>query len=158
MRNNWFLAIQTDVMELIILYCAASKSSQVLIKRHASIKKPRPRPRSTLIEDDESGPSSSLAHGQHSRSTLDPMLDQPSNEDLSQVYSHAQMPDDEEAHQSVDMPDVFDDEPPEADELGRIRALLRPPPIHGVRDWGIPPEPEGECDPGIEVCIPSVSI
>ena len=145
-------------MGLILLCCAASKSSQVLIKRHASIKKPRPRPRSTLIEDDESGPSSSLAHGQHSRSALDPMLDPPSNEDLSQVYSHAQMPDDEEAHQSFDMPDVFDDEPPEADDLARIRALLRPPPIHGVRDWGIPPEPEGECDPGIEVCIPNLSI
>ncbi|PSR70743.1 hypothetical protein PHLCEN_2v13363 [Hermanssonia centrifuga] len=36
------------------------------------------------------------------------------------------------------------------DELARIRALLRPPPIPGVDDWGIPPEPTGDCDPGIE--------
>ena len=86
------------------------------------------------------------------------MLTSAINHQRMESISHAQMPDDEEAHQSVDMPDVFDDEPPEADDLGRIRALLRPPPIHGVRDWGIPPEPEGECDPGIEVCIPSVSI
>lgn len=36
------------------------------------------------------------------------------------------------------------------DELTRIRALLRPPPIPGVDDWGIPPEPSGQCDPDIE--------
>ncbi|KAI0792574.1 hypothetical protein C8Q75DRAFT_607847 [Abortiporus biennis] len=29
------------------------------------------------------------------------------------------------------------------DELTRIRALLLPPPIPGLKDWGIPPEPEG---------------
>lgn len=65
------------------------------------------------------------------------------------------MPDEEDIHQSVDMPLSFDDEPIEIDELGKIRALLRPPPIHGVRDWGIPPEPEGECDPDIEVRKPT---
>jgi len=42
--------------------------------------------------------------------------------------------------------DVGDD--PE-DDMSRIRALLRPPPIPGVEDWGIPPEPTGECDPEI---------
>lgn len=36
------------------------------------------------------------------------------------------------------------------DEMARIRALLRPPPIAGVDDWGIPPEPTGECEPEIE--------
>lgn len=36
------------------------------------------------------------------------------------------------------------------DELTRIRALLRPPPIPGVDDWGIPPEPSGQCDSDIE--------
>lgn len=36
------------------------------------------------------------------------------------------------------------------DELTRIRTLLRPPPIPGVDDWGIPPEPAGTCDPDIE--------
>ncbi|TFK37983.1 HCNGP-like protein-domain-containing protein [Crucibulum laeve] len=36
------------------------------------------------------------------------------------------------------------------DELTRIRALLKPPPIPGVEDWGIPPEPTGPCDPALE--------
>ncbi|EKM57961.1 uncharacterized protein PHACADRAFT_251887 [Phanerochaete carnosa HHB-10118-sp] len=36
------------------------------------------------------------------------------------------------------------------DEMARIRALLRPPPIPGVDDWNIPPEPTGVCDPEIE--------
>ena len=31
------------------------------------------------------------------------------------------------------------------------RYLLRPPPIPGVVDWGIPPEQEGVCDTVIEV-------
>lgn len=38
------------------------------------------------------------------------------------------------------------------DELARIRHLLRPPPIPGVQDWGIPPEPTEPCDEGIKVC------
>ena len=37
------------------------------------------------------------------------------------------------------------------DELTRIRVLLRPPPIPGGDDWGIPHEPTGPCDPDIEV-------
>ncbi|KIY47843.1 HCNGP-domain-containing protein, partial [Fistulina hepatica ATCC 64428] len=36
------------------------------------------------------------------------------------------------------------------DELLRIRALLRPPPIPGVEDWGIPPASTAPCDPAIE--------
>ncbi|KAH8108624.1 HCNGP-domain-containing protein, partial [Phellopilus nigrolimitatus] len=36
------------------------------------------------------------------------------------------------------------------DELTRIRALLRPPSIPGMLDWGIPPEPDEECDPELE--------
>jgi hypothetical protein len=39
------------------------------------------------------------------------------------------------------------------DELAQIRARLRPPPIPGVDDWGIPPAPMGACDPEIEVCL-----
>ncbi|KAH7912371.1 HCNGP-like protein-domain-containing protein [Hygrophoropsis aurantiaca] len=37
----------------------------------------------------------------------------------------------------------------EADELARLQKLLRPPPIPGISDWGIPPEPSSPCDPGI---------
>ncbi|KAI0697025.1 HCNGP-like protein-domain-containing protein [Cytidiella melzeri] len=36
------------------------------------------------------------------------------------------------------------------DELSSIRKALQPPPIPGVDDWGIPLEPNGECDPSIE--------
>jgi hypothetical protein len=37
------------------------------------------------------------------------------------------------------------------DELARIRTLLRPSPIPGVADWGIPLASEEPCDPAIEV-------
>ncbi|KAF8518387.1 HCNGP-like protein-domain-containing protein [Hysterangium stoloniferum] len=36
------------------------------------------------------------------------------------------------------------------DELTRIRACLRPPPIPGVEDWGIPPATAEPCDPELE--------
>ncbi|PPQ77459.1 LOW QUALITY PROTEIN: hypothetical protein CVT26_005845 [Gymnopilus dilepis] len=37
-----------------------------------------------------------------------------------------------------------------ADELSQIRALLRPPPIPGVEDWGIPPETTAKCEPALQ--------
>lgn len=40
------------------------------------------------------------------------------------------------------------DDPP--DELTRIRSLLRPPPIPGLDDWGIPQQSTEPCDPTIE--------
>jgi len=40
-----------------------------------------------------------------------------------------------------------DDSP---DELTRIRSLLRPPPIPGLDDWGIPRQSTEPCDPAIE--------
>jgi len=33
------------------------------------------------------------------------------------------------------------------DELSRIRALLHPPSIPGVNDWGVPPESSDPCEP-----------
>lgn len=41
----------------------------------------------------------------------------------------------------------------ELDELSRIRALLHPPSTPGIPDWGIPPEPEEECDPELEARV-----
>ncbi|KAI6040912.1 HCNGP-like protein-domain-containing protein [Pisolithus marmoratus] len=38
----------------------------------------------------------------------------------------------------------------EVDEITSLRDLLRPPPIPGLADWGIPPEPTAPCDPAIE--------
>ncbi|TDL16143.1 hypothetical protein BD410DRAFT_645503 [Rickenella mellea] len=43
--------------------------------------------------------------------------------------------------------------PPELaqeDEMSYIRSLLRPPPIEGVEDWGIPPPSAEPCDPDLE--------
>jgi len=40
--------------------------------------------------------------------------------------------------------------PREDDEIASIRALLRPPSIPGVEDWGIPPAPSAPCDPDLE--------
>ena len=37
------------------------------------------------------------------------------------------------------------------DEISRIRQLLRPPPIPGLKDWGIPLETQEPCDPAIAV-------
>ncbi|KIO14320.1 hypothetical protein M404DRAFT_6307 [Pisolithus tinctorius Marx 270] len=38
----------------------------------------------------------------------------------------------------------------EVDEVSLLRDLLRPSPIPGLVDWGIPPEPAAPCDPAIE--------
>ncbi|KAG6331625.1 hypothetical protein ID866_7462 [Astraeus odoratus] len=38
----------------------------------------------------------------------------------------------------------------EINETTELRSLLEPPPIPGVVDWGIPPEPTAPCDPSIE--------
>ncbi|KAI0716329.1 HCNGP-like protein-domain-containing protein, partial [Earliella scabrosa] len=40
-----------------------------------------------------------------------------------------------------------------ADESTRVRQLLRPPPIPGLSDWGIPPEPTEPCDESIKAKI-----
>ncbi|SJL11429.1 uncharacterized protein ARMOST_14832 [Armillaria ostoyae] len=35
-------------------------------------------------------------------------------------------------------------------DLSLVRSILRPSPLAGLDDWGIPPEPTGPCDPAIE--------
>ena len=37
--------------------------------------------------------------------------------------------------------------------MGKIRHVLCPPPIADVDDWGIPPESQRPCDPGVEVGV-----
>ena len=49
----------------------------------------------------------------------------------------------------MDIPPLSSDK--HQDELTRIRALLHPPPIQGVDDWGIPPESSEPCDPALFV-------
>jgi len=41
----------------------------------------------------------------------------------------------------------------EGDEITEIRRLLKPPPIEDVEDWGIPPDPEGQCDPALQAKV-----
>ncbi|TFK46790.1 HCNGP-domain-containing protein [Heliocybe sulcata] len=45
------------------------------------------------------------------------------------------------------------DNPSEADELSRVRQLLRPPPVQGLADWGIPAESTDPCDPAVEAKV-----
>ncbi|OBZ67424.1 putative alpha-galactosidase B [Grifola frondosa] len=52
--------------------------------------------------------------------------------------------------ESVDTASLEEEDTDALDELTRIRKLLRPPPIPGLDDWGIPPEPTGPCDEAIE--------
>ena len=51
--------------------------------------------------------------------------------------------------------DTVEEEDEEQRHLRAVREALRPPPIPGVEDWGIPPAPEGEVDPEILVSPPS---
>ena len=39
----------------------------------------------------------------------------------------------------------------DVDEIVRLREFFRPPPIPGLVDWGIPPEPKTQYDPTIDV-------
>jgi len=43
------------------------------------------------------------------------------------------------------------------DELTRLRSLLRPPPIPGLVDWGIPPQSIEPCDSAIEAKLAQFS-
>ncbi|TFK85474.1 HCNGP-domain-containing protein [Polyporus arcularius HHB13444] len=60
-------------------------------------------------------------------------------------------PSQSQLHEDVIAADTPGEEP--TDELAQIRRLLRPPPIPGVQDWGIPPEPTEPCDESIEAKI-----
>lgn len=56
-------------------------------------------------------------------------------------------------------PDTPENEPsvpsgtpdPEKESLAQIRACLLPPPIPGVKDWGIPPPTDEPCNPSLKV-------
>ena len=43
-------------------------------------------------------------------------------------------------------------------DISRIRQLLRPSPIPGLKDWGIPLEAQELCDPAIAVCYEFKSV
>lgn len=73
------------------------------------------------------------------------------DDDVKKVETAAEeQPDATGLPKSTSQITLSDDVEPE-DELMRIRALLHPPPIPGVDDWGIPPEASEPCDPALEV-------
>ncbi|KAF8961762.1 HCNGP-like protein-domain-containing protein [Flammula alnicola] len=103
--------------------------SQVIIKRPTiSLKNHHPR---AHISDD-------LVPDDHSQ-VAGPSRDGGSPMDMSSTSSH-QNPSEEPQ-----------------DELSQIRALLRPPPIPGVEDWGIPPESPEPCDPALQAKLTQFS-
>ncbi|KAF9821666.1 hypothetical protein IEO21_00512 [Rhodonia placenta] len=72
------------------------------------------------------------------------------DDDVKKVETAAEeQPDATGLPKSTSQITLSDDVEPE-DELMRIRALLHPPPIPGVDDWGIPPEASEPCDPALE--------
>ena len=106
-----------------------SISTSSTAKSQVLIRRPgnlKPRPRTRLEDDIES---------------IEP--------EVAETILNTHLPDSLGALSTNDPP-----EPP--DDLQRIRTLLLPPPIQGVDDWGIPPEPEGQCDPAINVSPVSV--
>lgn len=102
--------------------------SQVIIRRPIPAAKSHPRTVASKLEDESASHEGNGA---------------PSSEDPHNAVASSSS----SSHQ----PDQSDSLP--QDELSRIRALLRPPPIPGVDDWGIPPESTEPCDPAIQVRI-----
>lgn len=100
--------------------------SQIIIRKHTHLKPHHPR--THLVEEN------------------DPMRAASS----SSVPTFSQPPDNEPTTREGEDHAERQDSGTPSDELTRIRMLLRPPPMPGVDDWGIPPEPQGDCDPEIE--------
>ncbi|CAG8597093.1 11371_t:CDS:2, partial [Racocetra fulgida] len=71
---------------------------------------------------------------------------------LSPQSDTTKCPDKQEKHISDDKPiipneQILADESEDARQHSAMRQLLTPKPIEGRENWGIPPEPESECDP-----------
>ncbi|KAH8084297.1 HCNGP-like protein-domain-containing protein [Cristinia sonorae] len=102
---------------------------------------------------DESGQSlNTNAQSEAGPSKAQVIIKRPAH--MKKPQPRARLPDDEQPvskaieYEEASMPGVDALEVPE--ELARIRALLRPPPIPGQTDWGIPPELTGPCSPEVE--------
>ncbi|KAF9443065.1 HCNGP-domain-containing protein [Macrolepiota fuliginosa MF-IS2] len=114
--------------------------SQVIIKRPSNIQKGHLRaPLSGDIREDTPGSSSHSrpqhAHGHTDEVQLSPGSEQPpaSVSDQNRTPTHPE------------------------DELSRIRVILKPPPIPGVQDWGIPPPSTEPCNPAIQTKLAQFS-
>ena len=106
--------------------------AQVIIRRPAIAHKNQIRAHISddIVQEEE---DQSQVAGPSSRETNSPM-------DMSPSSSRAGPPDESQ------------------DELSRLRALLYPPPIPGVDDWGVPPESSEPCDPALYVCYSLATI
>ncbi|TFY76024.1 hypothetical protein EWM64_g7989 [Hericium alpestre] len=104
---------------------AAPSKSQIIIRRPAH---PKPNTRAHISTDVE---MQGVEPSQPEAST--------SSDKASSARSTSRPQDDQESAQS--------------DELARLRALLRPPEIPGVADWGILPPSDDPPDPAIEAKI-----
>ncbi|KAK2464517.1 hypothetical protein APHAL10511_003496 [Amanita phalloides] len=102
--------------------------SQVIVKRSTTSLKNHTRAHISddIVQEDSPvpNPESPVPQPQSSGSSSSPM-------DLGSPNSHG------------DAPKKY------ADEISRIRELLKPPPIPGIKDWGIPPVTQQPCDPAI---------
>lgn len=99
----------------------ARRKSQVVIRRPPQTKS---RPRAHISDDISEEPLPST-NAQASCSSV------PANDGIHSPGQDAEMKDTQ-------------------DELASIRSLLRPPPIPGLDDWGIPPPSAEPCDATIE--------
>ena len=126
----------------LIAESTPSLKSQIVIRRpaHAHAHTKSHRPRVPLLDDEPEPEVAGTGTGEPEAGP-------------SEVPTFSQPPDDDDMSMSDDIPGLNHAPSEEPDELARIRALLRPPPIRGVDDWGIPPEPQGACDPEIEVRV-----
>jgi len=106
--------------------------SQIIIKRPNNAHKNHPR---SLLSEQVKGSSSQSSSEQQIRHTGN-----------HRISSDAQIPSEQPI--GLDLPPD-----PAEDDLDRIRTLLRPPPIPGVIDWGIPGPSTAPCDPAIKACL-----
>ena len=109
--------------------------SQIIIKRPNNTHKNHPRaPLSEQVKGSSSSSEHQIRHTSSHRASSDGQI--PSEQTLD-----------------LDLPPG-----PAEDDLDRIRTLLRPPPIPGLIDWGIPGPSTAPCDPAIKVCLHLVSL
>lgn len=102
--------------------------SQIIIKRPNNTHKNHPRaPLSEQVKGSSSSSELQIRHTSSHRASSDGQI--PSEQTLD-----------------LDLPPG-----PAEDELDRIRTLLRPPPIPGLIDWGIPGPSTAPCDPAIKI-------
>ncbi|KAJ3560571.1 hypothetical protein NP233_g10751 [Leucocoprinus birnbaumii] len=117
-----------------------STKSQIIIKRPSNIHKNHPR---AHLSEQAKGNTSSEAY---SRSQSLPHGHLSQERRVTESHPEQRIPDPERTLVRT-----------EEDDIDRIRALLRPPPIPGVEDWGIPSPSNEPCDPAIKTKLAQFS-